>query len=514
MLSRKELRFEKGFVQVLSVVLFSFSFSALFVLVVGVSYPEASPFFDYYPLVLFPVAVSTIIADKLSVRHDRYSYKVLEFFAVVVYFLLVEWGIETGFSFDFGGVNALAVVFAFLSVLVVKASAIAVYSPMKLPNRILSEEVTFENREEFVEWLKGYLETRSVSAETKKLSSRVVGMVLVSLIAGNIVYENGRQFEAVVYLLVEILSGLLLVSNSYKVSLYVDWIIRDVEVARGFFENWAKYSMSFVLILALLLLVLPADYQLLSWNKITEKLSEVAEETTQGLTKGENIETLKRKIKEEAKRKKKFGERKVVASGRNSFDSFISYVLIPGAVAFVVFGVVGGVLNRIYKFREKPKWIRFFISVYGLFRVFFDLIVFVLLSVVRFVGGVFRPRLTARPEPQDNLAQEIIDRLFSKKKMSKEKMEEIETIVTLFVKFVRTASLTTVPYRSSYGPVEYVEMVAGEVPELAEDLEIIGTTFAESRYSDHLLGKDKIELYAKVVRETIAELSTLKTIET
>ena len=136
------------------------------------------------------------------------------------------------------------------------------------------------------------------------------------------------------------------------------------------------------------------------------------------------------------------------------------------------------------------------------------LFVSVLLTItgIEFIRRRFLERREEKTENEE-LRKQLYALFESGSEVSDEKKEEIMTIVRYFVNLIEAASVRVLPYRPSYGPLEYVEKLVVNLPSLRESLLWIVSVFNESRYSQHLLSVEKRNAFAQTVETVISEIS-------
>jgi hypothetical protein len=93
-----------------------------------------------------------------------------------------------------------------------------------------------------------------------------------------------------------------------------------------------------------------------------------------------------------------------------------------------------------------------------------------------------------------------------KEELSKEKIEEIETIVKIFLDMLKYTSYV-LPYKRSMGIEEYCNSLVNFLPEFSKNLEFISNVVNESRYSNHLLSPNTIEELRQKVNEITSKIS-------
>ncbi|MCX7882815.1 MAG: DUF4129 domain-containing protein [Brevinematales bacterium] len=182
---------------------------------------------------------------------------------------------------------------------------------------------------------------------------------------------------------------------------------------------------------------------------------------------------------------------------------------------YVVIGLIGYFFERFWSYKPKNALIRWLIRFYEKNKVFFQIVGFVLSlfwTVISTLTGIslLQKALSKRKEnlKENEVLKEQLYALFEHaENTSDEKKEEIMTIVRYFVRLIEAASTRILPYRSSYGPLEYIEKLSQNLSSLRESLLWIVSVFNESRYSLHLLSQEKKNTFAQTVETVITEIN-------
>ncbi|QJR21067.1 hypothetical protein BREVNS_0317 [Brevinematales bacterium NS] len=192
--------------------------------------------------------------------------------------------------------------------------------------------------------------------------------------------------------------------------------------------------------------------------------------------------------------------------GRVLFSLFLLYLAV---------GLTGLFFERFWSYKPKNAFIRWLIRFYERNKSFFQVIEFLLTllwTVLSTISGIalLQKALAKRKEARtenEALRQQLYALFENAETTSDEKKEEIMTIVKYFVMLIETASSRILPYRPSYGPLEYIEKLTQNIPSLRESLLWIVSVFNESRYSLHLLSQEKRSTFTQTVETVIAEMN-------
>lgn len=182
---------------------------------------------------------------------------------------------------------------------------------------------------------------------------------------------------------------------------------------------------------------------------------------------------------------------------------------------YLFLGFTGYFFERYWSYRPKNALIRWLIAFYKKNQFVFQIISFVItlfFTLLFTITGIslLQKQLEKRKkkkEGNEEIRQQLYALFESSSATSDEKREEIMTIVKYFVMLIETASSRILPYRPSYGPLEYIEKLVDNLPSLRENLLWIVSIFNESRYSLHLLESEKKNSFTQTVEMVIGEIS-------
>ncbi|URA09181.1 hypothetical protein [Thermospira aquatica] len=190
-------------------------------------------------------------------------------------------------------------------------------------------------------------------------------------------------------------------------------------------------------------------------------------------------------------------------------------ILIILIGVYLVFGLIGYFFATFWSYKPKNRLIRWFIAFYEknrlVFQIFGTLIRLFIMILFTITGISFiqqKLQKNKRKQQENEVLKQQLYALFENASAtSDEKKEEIMTIVKYFVMLIETASSRILPYRHSYGPLEYIEKLTSNLPSLQESLFWIVGIFNESRYSLHILSQEKIRAFEETIQTVIGEIN-------
>ncbi len=190
-------------------------------------------------------------------------------------------------------------------------------------------------------------------------------------------------------------------------------------------------------------------------------------------------------------------------------------ILVILVGVYLVLGLIGYFFTTFWSYKPKNRLIQWFIAFYEKNRLVFQIcgtVIRLFVMILFTITGVtfIRQRLQKRKEKHkenEALKQQLYALFENASTTSDEKKEEIMTIVKYFVMLIEAASSRILPYRPSYGPLEYIEKLTASLPSVRESLLWIVGVFNESRYSLHLLSQEKIHAFEETVQTVIGEIN-------
>ncbi|MFN4217401.1 MAG: DUF4129 domain-containing protein [Brevinematales bacterium] len=182
---------------------------------------------------------------------------------------------------------------------------------------------------------------------------------------------------------------------------------------------------------------------------------------------------------------------------------------------YLIIGITGLFFERFWSYKPKNALIRWLIRFYERNKPFFQVVQFIftlLWTVLSTITGIVLiqkalAKLQETKTENEALRKQLYALFENTEASNDEKKEEIMTIVKYFVMLIETASSRILPYRPSYGPLEYIEKLTQNIPSLRESLLWIVSVFNESRYSLHLLSQEKRSTFTQTVETVITELN-------
>ena len=186
------------------------------------------------------------------------------------------------------------------------------------------------------------------------------------------------------------------------------------------------------------------------------------------------------------------------------------FVLAAAAVWAVwrlVAGIAGAVLFAKYRYAKKSRTVQFFLKRYFQLRGVFEAILGFFAVILRLTLGAFG---FGAARQKDNKVSPVEKQLFAlfenRANASKEKKEEILTIVKQFVRIIETGSRRVLAWHHAMGPGEYGAKLSEKLPGVKGALAECVAVFNESRYSLHILSAERKASYVEAVERVLEEI--------
>lgn len=496
---------EKVFVYAVLPFLISFSFFGIIVEGVKMISEFDSPYFFWYPIYfifILPFSIYTNSSMFAGGKFLRSIYEtVFEIFLLLLFnfvflkgfsfgkninqFLDINFGISVGFWIAMRLVNGHIVRLLNFpyEILVTSANAIASGA---------SSDELFDEK---------YFEKRSIKYNVKSLFFTFFTMLIfVSLI----LVLSGSSVSSILYMVVFVSSCVMLIFNISKTYIFEDSFIKKIDLNNiDFVNKLSRFSLVFGIIVVVVSVFLSIGVYFTT-KRISEvvnvslrnKINEIISQEQK--INEEEIKRIRERLMSESITNENILPRVSQPKSPRGFDWLLFWVFLQ--YAFIVLSlviVIGFVLKKFFGVKDIPI-LSFFVKVYEIFEYFISK----LFSFVRRLFSRRRKVFVVPPSLEDELISSFI---ISKEKVSKEKMEEIETIVRIFIDMLSYTSYIY-PYKRSMGVEEYCEKLKEVLPDFSEHLDFISYTVNESRYSDHLLPKDIVENFKNKVGDIISHI--------
>ncbi len=177
--------------------------------------------------------------------------------------------------------------------------------------------------------------------------------------------------------------------------------------------------------------------------------------------------------------------------------------IVATTIVLSIIIIIGFLLKEILKVR-KTHIFKFFISTYEVFVYILSKIIELIRAIIKYIRLFFkRPNIPIDKSIEEELLKSMMSQ---KEELSREKIEEIETIVKIFLDMLKYTSYV-LPYKRSMGIEEYCNGLINFLPEFSKNLEFISNVVNESRYSNHLLPPNTIEELKQKVNEITSKIS-------
>jgi hypothetical protein len=177
------------------------------------------------------------------------------------------------------------------------------------------------------------------------------------------------------------------------------------------------------------------------------------------------------------------------------------------AVWRLVAGIIGAILFAKYRYAKKNKIVQFFLKRYFQLRGFFEAILGFFAIIARLALGAFGFGAARQKEGKVSPVEKQLFALFENRaNASKEKKEEILTIVKQFVRIIEAGSRRVLAWHHAMGPGEYGVKLTAKLPGAKGALAECVAVFNESRYSLHILSAARKASYVEAVERVLEEI--------
>lgn len=499
---------EKVIIYAILPFLISFSFFGILVEVTKNISRYSSPYFLWYPVYFVFILPFSIYTNSSIFAGGKFLRSVVETLFEIFLLLLFNFIFLKGFSFgksinEFIDVSFGISVAFWIAMRIVNGHIVrSLNFPYEVLTSVANSLANSIKLEEVFE--EKYFEKRSVKrASTNLMVSFGVMFIFVSL--GLIL--SGSNLVSLLYTFIFITSSISLVVNVSKVYILEDSFIKKVNIDNiEFTSKIVRFLVFSSVIVVLCSSVLSVGIYFAS-SEVSKRVSLALREKINEMMAKE------RKVSEEEI--KRIRERLLSESVTNEYTPrpiperkerkgidwlLVMFVLQYLLILLAVVVAIGFILKRVLKVSGIPV-LDFFIKVYDIFAYIAGKI---LRGVVEILKRLFLRR--RRVYVPSGLEEEVLASMqIRKEEMSKEKIEEIETIVKIFIDMLFYTSYV-LPYKRTMGVEEYCEGLKVFLPEFSRHLEFISNVVNESRYSNHLLPKSYITELKEKVGEIVSKV--------
>ena len=490
-----------------SLVPFFITFSFIGILLESAKYLSkySSPFFSWYPIYLFIIIPLSVYTNSSTVRGTRFIRSIIETLVEVVILLILNFILLKGLKFenlgrfidlDFG-ISA----FAWMVTRIVNGHIVRL---TEFPYRVLTSATnSIASNISITEVLdEKFFEKESL----KKTKRQTLTTLLLMLLTIGVAFSITPQSPLIIiYSYFFIIASIIFYVNISKIFIIEDSSKKGIPLSNlDFSSEWIKASGIYTVLVVLTASILSifvyigASYVSSKINlSIREKINYLIsqEETSQ-----EEIEKIRQQLLQgETNQTTTYTQR----PKSKPFIIDFGRVIVVTTLILSVIIIIGFFLKEVLKVR-KVHIFKFFISVYELFVYLLSKIIEFIRTIIRYIYLFLRrPTILIDKSIEEELLKSM---MAQKEELSKEKIEEIETIVKIFLDMLKYTSYV-LPYKRSMGIEEYCNSLVNFLPEFSKNLEFISNVVNESRYSNHLLPPNTIEELRQKVNEITSKIN-------
>ncbi len=497
---------ERVFVYVLVPFVISFSFFGIVVESVRLISGYDSPYFYWYPIYFVFILSFSIYTNSSLFVGSRFLRSIFETIFEIFLLLLFNFIFLKGFSFernvsefldiDFGISFVFWVFIRIFNGYIVRTinfsyELISAYSNAVATS--VSVDEVFDEK---------YFERRSVKNSFRNLLFTFSFMlVFVSI---SVLFFS--SILTVVYIVLLVLSSLVLVINVSKAYVLEESYVKKLSIENiSFLNEIVKFTFLYSFLVVLVSVVLSLGVYFVFKNVssvlnvfIRDKINEVISKERR--VSEEEIKKIRERLMSQSVTNE-YLPPKVNVVQKRGFNWGLVFVLLQ----YVLFGTlivvfIGFILKNVFNVKDVPV-LSFFVR-------FYEIFVYLITKFFNWFWGVFSRLFFRRKKfyvPQSIEEDLIASMRLEKENLSKEKIEEIETIVKMFIDMLLYTSYVF-PYKRSMGIEEYCSALKNFLPEFSKHIEYISDVVNESRYSNHLLPPETIVEFKSKVDDIISKI--------
>lgn len=462
-----------------------------------------SPFFDWYWVYLVTILPLSIYTNSTTNAGSRFIRSIFESLFELFLLLVFNFALLKGFSFgknigsfldfDFGLSVLLWISLRVLNGYLVRVTNFPYEVFVTLSNVISSstdiKEIFDEN----------FFKNRSIKNSIRGISITVI--LMLSFI-GILFALSKPHWITIFYSVLFIAFSIFFILNVSKFYLVEDASRKGFEISSiDMFKRLTGFSVKYagVILVFSLVIGLGVYYPSMFISErvnlgIKEKINEMLQKEMQ--VNEEEIQKIREKLLSEDKATNTYV---YTPKPKTTSSKGVDFWFVMFVISLILSGIilVGFILKEIFKVKKLPV-LGFFISAYEIFEY---LVVKLVMWVVWIFKAIF---IVRRPVIGRDLEEELIKAMISnREQLSREKIEEIETIVKIFLDMLKVTSYV-LPYKKSMGVEEYCEGLKNYVPEFSSHLDFISEVVNESRFSNHLVPQSTIV----TLKEKVGDITT------
>jgi len=487
---------------------FLITFSFIGILVESAKYLSKypSPFFVWYPLYLLIIIPFSVYTNSSTVKGTRFVRSIIETLVEVVILLIFNFFLLKGLRFenlgkfidlDFGISAFVWMVTRIINGHIVRLTEFPYKVLIATSNAISSNTPLGEVLDE------KFFEKDSLKKTKKQTLATLISMLLTIGIIFSISTQN---FLVTLYIYIFIISSIIFYINISKSFIIEDSSKKGIPLSNiDFFSEWIKASVIYTFI-TLLIASIFSIFIYIGASYVSQKVNITMRDKINNLigqeneTSNEEIEKIRQSLLEG-----KTNETTYVYNPRRARKISIDFgrIIIGTFIVLSTIVLIGFLLKEVLKVSKKHIF-SFFIAAYEIFAYIILKIIEGIRSIIRYILSIFRrPTITIDKSIEEELIKSM---MAQKEELSKEKLEEIETIVKIFLEMLKFTSYV-LPYKRNMGIEEYCNNLSNFLPEFNKHLEFISSVVNESRYSNHLLQQDLIREFKEKVNNITSKIS-------
>ncbi|MEN2998697.1 MAG: hypothetical protein ABDH28_06660 [Brevinematia bacterium] len=500
---------EKVIVYALLPFLISFSFFGILVEVAKVLSNYNSPYFNWYPIYFLFIIPFSIYTNSSIFAGGKFLRSIIETIFEIFLLLLFNFIFLKGFSLgkninEFLDISFGISVAFWIALRIINGHIVRLTNlPYEILTTTANSIASGINIEEIFD--EKYFEKHSIRKSIKTLVITFSSMLVLFSIA---LILSGSTLLTSIYTILFVVSCIMLLLNVAKAYVLEDSIIKKINIGNiDFMNKLVKFSLVSTILITLVSLILSvgiyfgaSEISKIANLALRDKINEIISQERK--VSEEEIKRIRERLMAKDITNENLvatpkPERKV----RRGIDwliilFFIQYLLLILATIIII----GFILKKVFKVKDIPV-LGFFVKVYEIFAYFVGNFFRSLFDILRRLFFVRKRAYIPKEIEEEIMASMHIH----KEEVSKEKIEEIETIVKIFINMLSYTSYIF-PYKKSMGVEEYCTGLKSFIPEFSNHLEFISDIVNESRYSNHLLPHTAIEELKERVQNIISKV--------
>lgn len=498
---------EKVIIYALLPFVISFSFFGAMVETVRILSKYDSPFFYWYPVYFIFILPFSIYTNSSMFAGSKFIRSILETLFEILLLILFNFMFLKGFSFErnivyFFDINfGISVVFW----IVMRLTNGHIVRLLNFPYEVLITTANSLSGNVKIDEIfdEKFFEKHSLRTTFRGVLATFIVMLTIMSI---FIILSATNVLTIVYMFLFIASFLTLLVNTSKMYLLEDMFLKKINISSvSFMPVITRFSMRYVTVI-MIASTLVTTLTFFIAREVSEQINSFIK------SRVSEIAEAQRKVEEEEIRR--IRERLMAETVTNEYtprpvqpapQQKIGWWIVPLVLQYflLLLGVIiaiGFLLKNVFRVKDVPI-LSFFVKVYEIFAYFVQRVI---TGIYNLLVRLFTRR--RRPIIPEGLEEELIKSMqVYKEEVSEEKMQEIETIVKIFINMLSYTSYI-LPYRRNMGVEEYCSALKNYLPEFLKNLEFISDIVNESRYSNHLLPPSSINELKENVEQIVSKI--------